>query len=106
MRKKYLVAGAASLFLLSPMQSTFAYDEGEASGRSRQVMSVAEEQDAIAKEEADVTRDFQALEDRKALLEERKAALAKRERNVAKDAQTSPSEVEQELADLRAQETE
>jgi outer membrane protein OmpA-like peptidoglycan-associated protein len=106
MRKKYLVAGATSLFLLSPLQSAFAYDEGEVSGRSRQTTSVAEEKAAIAKEEADVARDFQALEERKALLEERKATLAKRERNVTKDIQTSASEVEQELAELHAKETE
>jgi OmpA-OmpF porin, OOP family len=100
------VAGAASLFLLSPLQSAFPNDEGVVSGRSRQILSVAEEKAAIAKEEADVARDSQALEDRKALLEERKAALTKREKNITKDVSTSTSEVEQELAELRAKETE
>src|SRR5215475_4463262 len=90
MRKKYLMAGAASLLLFSPLQSTFAYDGSR--------MSIAEEKAAIAKEEADVARDSQALEDRRALLVERKAALAKRE--------TSPADVNQELADLHATETE
>ncbi len=96
MRKKYLMVGAASLFLLSPLQSTFAYDGSR--------VSIAEEKAAIAKEEADVVRDSQALEDRRALLEERKAALAKRE-NGATD-HMSATEVDQELADLHATETE
>jgi len=91
MRKKYLMAGAASLLLLSPIQSAFAYE------------SVAEEKAAIAREEADVARDSQAVEDRKGLLEERKAALARRE-NGATD-RMSPAQVDQELADLHAAET-
>jgi len=66
----------------------------------------ARERTTIARQEAAFARDSAAVEARRAALGEQKAALARNEAERATTTPARPSRAEQELEDLKAQETE
>jgi outer membrane protein OmpA-like peptidoglycan-associated protein len=65
----------------------------------------ARQRATIAKEEAALARETAVVEARRAALGEQKAALARNERERPPQTPRHPSGIEQELADLKAQET-
>ncbi len=104
-----VLAGVTFAFLLSLTVPTFAYSEEGVlirNDQNDQIVTIAEEQAEIAKEEAEIAREALTLEERKAALAERKASAAKREARLSKIATTRTAQLEQQLAELRARETE
>jgi len=101
---KALFVGITSTVLGSFPFATTANSADENSVRA-QAATAAEEKAEIAQEEAEIARDAVALEQRKAALAERRAAVERKEARLTKDIPTRTSQVEQELADFRARET-
>ena len=104
--RKFPLSKIALACLLSLSWPSFAYSEAGSSATSDQSTTIAEERTDIAKEEADIARESLALEERKAALAERKASLTRRETRSSKKTVTRTTQLEQELAELRARETE
>jgi OOP family OmpA-OmpF porin len=73
--------------------------------RRGQAATMAEERAEIAREEAALAREAVALEEKKAALAERRAALARREAGGTPAGRPRAAQLEQELADLQARET-
>lgn len=99
------------VFGLTPLAQAQA--ESGAAKAQEQVTSVAEEKAEIAQEEAAVAEEaaalakkVAALEEKKAVLAAKKAAAAKKEVQVSKATATRTFQLEKELANLKAKETE
>jgi OmpA-OmpF porin, OOP family len=95
----------ACSFLVVPVSGR-SHTELEESSARKQAATVAAEQAEIAREEAEIAREAAALEQRKAALAEKKAEVARKEARVLQEAVTQTSHLAQELAELRAKETE
>lgn len=100
-----LTVVSALLFLSSVMLLANAQAE-EVNSIKKQMTQVAQEKSEIAKEEAELDREAVALNERIAALAVRKAALAKKEDEIMKAAMARTQQLEAELADLKAKETE
>jgi outer membrane protein OmpA-like peptidoglycan-associated protein len=104
--KETVLAATAFGFLLSFSSPGLALNDEGSTNRNNELAEAAEDQADIASEEAKIARESLALEERKAALAERKASVAKREAKLAKEIDTQTARLEQELAELRARETE
>jgi OmpA-OmpF porin, OOP family len=104
--KETVLAGAALAFFLTFSFPAPAFSEDETLNRDDEVMAIAEEQAEIAKEESDLARKALELEEKRAALAERKASVARREVRLSKRALTRTAELERQLIELRARETE
>jgi len=104
--KETLLTRAAFAFLLSLSLPAAGYSAEGISIRSDQLGAVAEERAEIAQEEAELARESLALEEKKAALAEKKVSIARKEARLAKEASTRTVQLEEQLAELRARETE
>jgi len=100
-----LIVGSAVL-LVSGLTPPARAQAEEADSLREQAARVAEEKAEITIEEAEVAREAAALEEKKAALAERKAAVARKDTRVTKAAVARTHRLEQELAELKAKETE
>jgi outer membrane protein OmpA-like peptidoglycan-associated protein len=80
--------------------------ESQTDTRKEQAAAVADEKAEIAKEEAEIAKAAAELEEKKSALAQKKAALVKKESDINKETAAQANQLEQELADLKAQETE
>jgi outer membrane protein OmpA-like peptidoglycan-associated protein len=103
--KETFLAGTALALLLSLSPAAPVFGEEEAPNRSEEETAIAEEWAEIAKEEAEVAREALALEEKKAALAERRASAARRQVRLSKRAVSRSSELERQLVELRARET-
>jgi len=83
-----------------------AQAESQADAIIERAAAVAEEKAEIAKEEAEIAKAAVELEEKKSALAEKKAALAKKESDINTKVAVQANQLEQELAELKAQETE
>lgn len=83
-----------------------AQAESQAEAIKERTAAVAEEKAEIAREEVEITKTAAELEEKKSALAERKAALAKKESDMNKEVAAQANQLEQELAELKAKETE
>ena len=83
-----------------------AQAESQADAIKERAAAVAEEKVEIAREEVEITKAAAELEEKKSALAEKKAALAKKESDIDKEVAAQANQVEQELAELKAKETE
>jgi len=87
-----------------PLKSVQA--ESREDAIKEQAAAVSEEKTEIAKEEAEIAKAAAELEEKKSVLAEKKATLAKKESDIDKEVAGQTNQLEQELAELKAKETE
>jgi OOP family OmpA-OmpF porin len=104
--KHTLVGGLMACSLLILPVSGRSHTEWDEPSAHKQAATVATERAEVAREEAEIAREAAALEQRKAALAEKKAEVAREEARVLQEAMTRTSHLAQELAELRAKETE
>ena len=80
--------------------------ESQADAIKERAAAVAEEKAEIAKEEAGIAKAAAQLEEKASTLAEKKAALVKKESDLNEEIATRAHRLEQELAKLKAEETE
>jgi outer membrane protein OmpA-like peptidoglycan-associated protein len=83
-----------------------AQAESQTEAIRERAAAVAEEKAEIAKEEAEIAKAAVELEEKKSALAEKKAALAQKESAIDTKVAVQANQLEQELAELKAKETE
>jgi outer membrane protein OmpA-like peptidoglycan-associated protein len=104
--KSALAIGSTLLFVAGFPLLRSVQAESQTDMRKEQAAALADEKAEIAKEEAEIAEAAAELEEKKSALAQRKAALVKKESDFNKEVAAQATELEQELADLKAQETE
>ena len=106
MRVRNALTVVSALLLLSSLVPLAKAQAEKADSFKEQMAQVAQEKAKIAEEEAELEREAVALDERLAALAVRKDALAKKEDEIMKAAMVRTQQLEAELADLKAKETE
>lgn len=104
--KSALAIGSTLLFVAGFPLLRSAQAESQTDARKERAAAVADEKAEIAKEEAEIAKAAAELEEKKSALAQKKAALVEKESDINKEVAAQANQLEQELADLKAQETE
>jgi len=103
-QKSSLLPAITFCAIFTGFATTASFAEGT-SVEQDNLAAVATEKAAVAREEALLAREAAALEEKWAALAERKAAVAQKEAQALQATVARASQLEQELADLKAKET-